>query len=40
MTMCAWAGQDALLGFLFPALAPDKGAEQMRTMLPAIVVKT
>jgi hypothetical protein len=40
MTMCAWAGQDALLGFLFPGVAPDKGAEQMRTMLPAIVVRT
>ncbi len=39
MALCAWSGAGGLLGFMFPGVAPDKGSEQVRAMLPAIVVK-
>jgi hypothetical protein len=40
MTMCAWAGPQALLGFIFTGLTPDKSGPQLRAMLSAIVVKS
>src|SRR6266545_4519149 len=39
MTMCAWAGNQALLGFIFTGLTPDKSGPQVRAMLAAIVKK-
>jgi hypothetical protein len=39
ISICAWAGTDALLGFIFNAVEPDAAAAQMRTMLPSIVTK-
>jgi hypothetical protein len=40
MSMCAWAGTDALLGFIFTGTAPAKSAETLRAMLGVIVVKS
>ena len=37
MTLCAWNGGDALIGFLFGGIGPDKAAAQMRTILSAVV---
>lgn len=39
LTICAWVGNDALLGFLFNAVEPAAAGGQMRTILPSIVVK-
>jgi hypothetical protein len=39
MALCAWSGPGGLLGFMFPGVAADKAGEQVRAMLPAIVVK-
>jgi hypothetical protein len=39
ISICAWVGTDALLGFLFNGIEPDAAAAQMRTVLPSIVVK-
>lgn len=40
MAMCAWAGDNALLGFIISGLTPDKAATRMQQMLQAIVVKS
>jgi hypothetical protein len=39
MSMCAWSGNAALLGFIFTGVSPDKSGPVVHTMLPAIVVK-
>ncbi|MCU7728934.1 hypothetical protein ODJ79_34920 [Actinoplanes sp. KI2] len=39
ISICAWVGTDALLGFIFNAVEPDAAAAQMRAILPSIVVK-
>jgi hypothetical protein len=39
MSVCAWAGTNALLGFILSGLTPDQGGEQLRAMLPSIVVE-
>jgi hypothetical protein len=39
ISICAWVGSDALLGFLFNGVEADAAAAQMRTVLPSIVVK-
>jgi hypothetical protein len=40
MTMCAWASDNALLGFIISGLTVDKAATRMQQMLQAIVVKS
>jgi hypothetical protein len=40
MSICAWAGTDALLGFIFTGSAPAKAAEALRAMVAVIVVKS
>jgi hypothetical protein len=37
LTICAWVGKDALLGFLFNGVEPDAAGAQMRAILPSIV---
>jgi hypothetical protein len=39
LTVCAWVGTNALLGFIFNGVAPDAAGAQMRTILPAIATK-
>jgi hypothetical protein len=39
MSLCAWATDNAVLGFIISGLSPDKSADRMRQMLQAIVVK-
>lgn len=39
LSICAWVGSDALLGFIFNNVEPDAAGTQMRTILPSIVVK-
>lgn len=39
MSMCAWAGQNALLGFLLTGVTPERGADYLHLLLPAVVVK-
>ncbi len=38
MSICAWAGNRALLGFIFTGLSVAQSGTQMRAMLPAIVI--
>jgi hypothetical protein len=40
MSMCAWAGTDALLGFVFGGLDVTKSTTTMRSMLAVIVAKS
>ena len=40
MTLCAWLGDNAVVGFIFSGITPDKSGAQVRSMLPAIVVKS
>lgn len=40
MAMCAWAGDNALLGFIISGLTIEKTKDRMRGMLQAIVVKS
>jgi hypothetical protein len=39
MSMCAWAGDNALLGFIISGLQPSQAKTRMKEMLQAIVVK-
>jgi hypothetical protein len=39
ISICAWVGNGALLGFIFNAVEPDAAGAQMRTILPSIVAK-
>jgi len=40
LSLCAWSGSNALLGFIFTAIAPEKAATNVKTILPAVVVKS
>jgi hypothetical protein len=37
VSICAWVGTDALLGFIFNGVEPDAAGAQMRAILPSIV---
>jgi hypothetical protein len=39
LSICAWGGSSALLGFMFNGVEPEAAGAQMRTMLPSIVAK-
>jgi len=39
ISICAWVGNGALLGFIFNAVEPDAAGAQMRTILPSIATK-
>ncbi len=40
MTLCAWLGGNVIVGFIFSGIGVDKAGGQIRTILPAVVVKT
>jgi len=39
VSICAWVGDGALLGFIFNGVEPEAAGAQMRTILPSIAVK-
>ena len=39
LSICAWVGSDALLGFIINGVETDAAGAQMRTILPSIVTK-
>lgn len=39
MSLCAWSGSNALLGFIFTNISPETAAGKVKTILPAVVVK-
>jgi hypothetical protein len=39
MTLCAWLGDDALLGFIFIGYSPEKSAEMVPGILAAVATR-
>jgi hypothetical protein len=40
MTLCAWLGDNVIVGFIFSGTGVDKAGGQIRTIVPAVVVKS